>query len=174
MPSPAATPMARNPSAGRTWPFGRDAVLRARNTGSHAGGRLVLQFMSEPIEWTDGSHLRLRRYWPMSPEIRARSEGTGAGLADRPDTRQPAGSRRFTGPRVTRFDRLARSTCDLLNTLAAITGKAMPKKPYQWFTLLICVAHSAYFSKAAQNSAAVSDSRSASRTGRGRCGASGA
>jgi hypothetical protein len=59
----------------------------------------------------------------MSPEIRARSEGTGAGLADRPDTRQPAGSRRFTGPPVTRFDRLARSTCDLLNTLAAITGK---------------------------------------------------
>ena len=51
----------------------------------------------------------------------------------------------------------------------------MPKKPYQWFTLLICVAHSAYFSKAAQNSAAASNSRSsASRTGRGRCGASGA
>src|SRR6202035_1137044 len=50
----------------------------------------------------------------------------------------------------------------------------MPKKPYQWFTLLICVAHSAYFSKAAQNSAAVSNNRSsASRMGRGRCGASG-
>jgi hypothetical protein len=49
------------------------------------------------------------------------------------------------------------------------------KKPYQWFTLLICVARSAYFSKAAQNSAAVSNRRSsASRTGRGRCGASGA
>jgi hypothetical protein len=44
------------------------------------------------------------------------------------------------------------------------------KKPYQWFTLLICVARSAYLSKAAQNSAAVSNSRSsASKTGHGRC-----
>ena len=60
-------------------------------------------------------------------------KGTGAGLADRPDTRQPAdrasetlsaaASRGFTGPPVTRFHRLARSTRDLLNTLAAITGK---------------------------------------------------
>jgi hypothetical protein len=69
-----------------------------------------------------------------------------------------------------RLDRLARSTRDLLNTLAAITSKDYDeKKPYQWFTLLICVARSAYFSKAAQNSAAVSNRRSsASRTGRGR------
>jgi hypothetical protein len=49
------------------------------------------------------------------------------------------------------------------------------KKPYQWFTLLICVARSAYFSKAAQNSEAVSNNRSSgSRRGRGRCGAGGA
>jgi hypothetical protein len=34
-----------------------------------------------------------------------------------------AASRAFTGPPVTRFDRLARSTRDLLNTLAAITSK---------------------------------------------------
>ena len=60
-----------------------------------------------------------------------------------------------------RLDRLARSTHDLLNTLAAITSKDYDeKKPYQWFTLLICVARSAYFSKAAQNSAAVSNRRS--------------
>jgi hypothetical protein len=34
-----------------------------------------------------------------------------------------AASRGFTGPPVTRLDRLARSTRDLLNTLEAITGK---------------------------------------------------
>jgi hypothetical protein len=45
-----------------------------------------------------------------------------------------------------RLDRLARSTRDLLNTLAAITSKDYDeKKPYQWFTLLNCVARSAYF-----------------------------
>ena len=80
-------------------------------------------------------------------------------------------SRGFTGPPVTRFDRLARSTCNLLTRWRRSLARTMPKKPYQWFTLLICVAHSAYFSKAAQNSAAASNSRSsASWTGRGRCG----
>jgi hypothetical protein len=65
-----------------------------------------------------------------------------------------AASRGFTGPPVTRFDRLARSTRDLLNTLEAITGKDYAEEALS-VVLLICVAHSAYFSKAAQNSAAV-------------------
>ena len=45
---------------------------------------------------------------------------------------------RKTSRLMPRLDRLARSTRDLLNTLAAITSKDYDeKKPYQWFTLLI-------------------------------------
>jgi hypothetical protein len=68
----------------------------------------------------------------LASECRVLAEMISATLGDRrhPSTGRSclgtlsaAASRGFTGPPVTRFDRLARSTRDLLNTLAAITGK---------------------------------------------------
>ena len=76
---------------------------------------------------------------------------------------------------MTRLDRLARSTRGLLNTLAAITGKEPAEEALSVVHSLNFRSALGIFSKAAQNSAAVSNSRSsASRTGRGRCGAGGA